>query len=199
VGVVLLYWVWVGFGGSDKASGSGALDCPKGWNSFDDSVRHFRACLPPALVYYDGAKTTALAEVNQQDDAFANPLMLVNLAWINTWPEHFSTDPLQAPLSLRVQLADASTSFDNCNPRQATAGESGLRACSDRLTLNQNNQPIAAADGFIHIYKALLPTQYVPEGSSGDWDLYVLVDSPNAVWDIQQPVVDQIIASIQTY
>jgi len=196
-GAALLYWAWIGFGGSDNGGGNATADCPSGWNRFDDTARHFRVCLPPTLVYYDGSATHALANVDKQDTDFQKTFMVVNLGWINTWPAQFPSDPLIAPLSLRFQTATASTSFDNCNPRSATADDNGVRACSDRLTLDLNHQPVPAVDGFIHIYKALVPINGASADSSRD--LYVLVDSPNAVWSAQQPVVDQIIGSIETY
>jgi hypothetical protein len=198
-GIALLYFTW--FDGKDsegstepQAEPEAAMPrCPEGMTDFDNTALRFKICLPSNLVYSNGVTTSALADANQQDPKFINDFHVVNLAWLVPWTSPPPPDPAIAPLRLAVRLEPANLGVEGCPLLLAIPSPAGVKSCSDAFFVDLSGDHLDP-NGFMHRFRAMLP-QTGPNGAR----LYMQVDSPAEAWSIQQPLIEQILGSIQTY
>jgi hypothetical protein len=199
-GIALLYFTWFDGEDSEGSTEQAAPEmpapvnrCPDGMADFDNTVLRFRICLPSNLVYSNGVTTSALADANQQDPQFINDFHVVNLAWLLPWASPPPSDPAIAPMRLAVRLEPPDLGIEGCPLRQAPPSPTGVLACSDGFFVDQSGDHLDP-NGFMHRYRAILP-HTGPNGTR----LYMQVDSPAEAWPIQQPLVEEILNSIETY
>ena len=198
-GVFLLYITWFD-GGEDNGSEpeadvQGVIDqvCPDGWRDFDNTALRIRVCLPPNLVFSTGTGNQALSDVDQQDPRFVNDFHVVNLAWLNPWPQVIPQDPAMPPLRIAIRTPAADFGIEGCTLREAPVDADGVQSCIDHLVI-VDGQGIPDPAGDFHRFRALIPA---PVQAGGE--LFFQADSMTAAWPIQGPLVQRVLDSIRPY
>jgi hypothetical protein len=197
-GIALLYFTWFDGKESEGKVEQAAPEvpvsrCPEGMQDFDNTALRFKICLPSNLVYSNGVTTSALAEADQQDPTFINDFHVVNLAWLVPWTFPPPSDPAIAPLRVAVRLEPGDLGPEGCPLRLAPPSPEGVLSCSDAFFADQSGAYLDP-NGFAHRFRAILP-QTAPNGVR----LFVQVDGPTEAWPMQQPLVEQILNSLETY
>lgn len=135
----------------------------------------------------------ALREIDQADPRFINDFHVVNLAWLNPWPEVIPADPLLPPLRIAFRLPPADYGIEGCSVPATPPGASGVQACSDRLFV-PGGVAFIDPNGDFHRYRALIPSASAPGGK-----LFMQADSMTAAWAAQEAIVLQVLESVQPY
>jgi hypothetical protein len=199
-GVFLLYITWFDGGESSEPEAVSQPEptpvvevCPSGWRDFDHTAMRFKVCLPANLVFSTGGGTQALTDVDQQDPRFINDFHVVNLAWLNPWPEVIPQDPALPPLRIAIRPPAADLGVEGCPLRAQPVDADGTQSCSD-LFFILNGEAVPHPAGDFHRFRALLPAEGQAAGP-----LFFQADSMTAGWTIQEPLVRQVLDSIRPY
>ena len=199
-GLFLLYITWFDDGGDDEVEPTAAVEtpvveqpCPVGWRDFDNTAARYKVCLPSNMVFSTGTGTLALTEVSQQDPRFINDFHVVNLAWLNPWPEVIPTDPALPPLRIAIRQPSAmDLEIEGC-PLRTQPLTDGIQSCSDALLIVDGRAVLDPA-GYFHRFRALVALEAPASGQ-----IFFQADSMTAAWPAQGPLIQTVLDSIRPY
>lgn len=191
---MLLFVLLVGIDEADAPPGGSRPEavtaaCPEELRRFDNRELRYTVCLPPNLLYYDGANAVRLDQLAEADwpRAYRN-FILVNEAWLG--------GPSASVLQLQIEVVPPDATFDGCDLRGGS-GAGGVMACADAFVMGQDG-PVFVADGPLHRFRALVSTQ--PGKPVNEvWSLYLSIASLTAEWPAQQPLFQAILESLKPY
>jgi hypothetical protein len=184
------------------------VDCPPGWQLFDNTVLHYRICYPPDWGIFTDESADPAQALSTED--FGRQIILAGPGWF-PFPLNQRPEDIPAEVTLRVgeaprvslQFAQPELQFEGCQPTTVESiSQSNALWCADTYTIGKNDRAQFGPDGESYTLKVLIPLRS-PQPINGldttGWRLYIKAVTLSRLHPNRDDLFWQIIRSVTVY